>query len=408
MVRENDPSGDGAGARTSSADPGKLLAASRVIPDELRERLAWIRFRLRWDIASFNGVTQEPSRIELDESTLASLAYHGVHNGDQIDAHLSRVAAAFYAVGNAIPAQGPPAPWAINMWMIGDGDLAAQLARWDFPSSPTMNPPPFEFGQCGQMTPGPPDLRSDAERFWDGLRSPPDGRAFVADTSAPPPEQHCGQVRGPDGDWYTIVTRPPPGAPLVVASPPQPVDFGNLDYPLISSGSMLLLGTFPDGSINHAPPGVYQHIGWDEDGRLFAAPEAGQGRPPGLAQPPVSDDPPGFPGNERPGGPAAAGGAELVGGVMAGYSQAADERWANVFQTQPSFYIDPATGERVAVVDAAHAAYNSDGDVVVVPGRLTFDDPERPGFIPTNELDPSSSQPGMSQPWWVTIPTEAD
>ncbi|MGH9214437.1 MAG: hypothetical protein ACRD2C_27780 [Acidimicrobiales bacterium] len=371
------PDGGGATPATSSANPTALLAASQVVQDGLKTRLEDAQFGLHDEIAAFNRLDQSPDLIEADYE-LASLAYHGVRIGDEIDTHLNRVAAAFfeagYPVGDALLACDPPVH---VMWTIGAGSLDAELARWEtVPSSPTTLPPPIEF----------------------------DG----------------DQVLGPDGEWYTVVTRPPPGsAPWLGTSPVQTFDFGNPDYAMGASARMLLLGAAPDPILRFAPPGAYDYVGWDADGNLVVGQNAADQRPPGLRPPHPTDElylpdaPPPPPGVPPPywqpsrGGGAVGGGVDLAQGALAGLGQSAHERYRGVYRTQANFYVDPVSGERVAVVDAAQVYYDADGNVIVQHGRLSFDDPEHP-FVPLDVAEPPSDQAAYRAGSQVVIPVEGD
>ncbi len=369
-----------------------------------------VHTRLQDEINAFNRMSQSPELVQVDTG-LVHMAYHGVRIGDEIDLHLAQVAAAFYAVGEAIPVMGPPGPNGalVPNWVIDDAALDAELARWNERA-------PYEFGTCGAMRPAAPDGRSAFERF---IQEPPDVAGGFA-APPPPPEDHCGQVRGPDGQWYTIATRPPPDAPVLATSPQAPVDFGNPDFHTIWTARGILQGQASDSPLRHAPPGAYDHVGWGPDGRLVVGLDAGANLPPGPRPPlenidpppmPAAPAPPGgapAPGVDRPAGPAVGGGAELAQGVFAGLAQAADERHAGVYQTQTNFYVDPQTGEHVAVVDAAHVLYDEGGDVLVVPGRMDFADPGRPEFVPLDVLYPPGPEPSMSAPNVITIPAEED
>jgi hypothetical protein len=102
-------------------------------------------------------------------------------------------------------------------------------------------------------------------------------------------------------------------------------------------------------------------------------------------------------------------GALLQNG-LAEYLKHSDAEHAGVNRVQTTFYIDPETGERVAVVDAARVFYdNQSGDAIVESGRLSVNEEGEPVIIdrPIGTREhPTSEQPNMGPAGDIRIPAE--
>ena len=89
---------------------------------------------------------------------------------------------------------------------------------------------------------------------------------------------------------------------------------------------------------------------------------------------------------------------EAIGLVQGGLAEAAkgmSARNASVVHTQTTFYVDPRTNQRVAVVDGAQIRYDNDtNDAIVTSGRLHVDDRGRPSLKARPDTN-TSSQPQL-------------
>lgn len=331
------------GTGTASADPARLEAAAQAVPKEVRGRLANAAAGLSDRIATFNAGTQSPERITVSDDLLAGGVARAVGVGRELDGRLVRTAAAFRAAGGGHPPGfvGPVLPGPIRY--LDDATLQAELSRWN------SCPPPIAFHRQ------------------------PDGTFTVT---------------GPDGHEYVMRDGPPPGA-LPLGSRQDVVDLGNPDFGFVMSAAVIigLTGGSTQTLARQAPPSAYEHIHLDENGYAVVGPGVtGHTQPPGSLPVDASTDPP--TGRQLP-----FAGAQLALGGLYEAARHADARWQNVFRTQTTFYVDPATGQRVAVVDAASIRYDNDGnDAIVTSGRLSVDDDGRPTLIePPPEYDPDAT-----------------
>lgn len=350
------------GTGTASADPAKLEAAAQAVPDEVEDALVTGCAGLWEKIATFNGRTQSPHRISVDAEFHAGAMGSAVATGDRLDALLVRVAAAFRTAGSEHPPGfiGPVA--AGGTMFLGEAQLLDALARWN-------NPQPLAF-----------QLRDDGTY----------------------------EVRGPDGHWYVLRDGPPVGG-VPLDRGQQVVDLGNPDYGLVLSAGIIigLTGGSTQPLSRSAPPSAYQYIHLDENGYPIAGSGvAGQSQVP---RPPVLGD---------DGSPPKSG-LDAIGNIQGGLSEASkymDERYRNVYLTQTTFYVDPRTNERVAVVDAASIRYDNDSnDAIVTSGRLATDERGRPALVPRPPMVdpdapycPPAGQPGVGPATQLRIPVGED
>lgn len=311
---------------TASADPARLEAAALAVPEELRTELVDGHQRLGDLLATFSGSTQSPDRIFLNPEYITGWMGRAYERGEELDQRLIRVAAAFRAAGDGRPPGfvGPLAPSAVLF--MDEAALAGELDRWN-------DPQPLEFRQ-----------RDDGGY----------------------------DVRGRDGHWYRVQTGPPIGG-VPLDSRQEVADLGNPDYGLVMGAAITigLTGGSSQPMVRSAPPSAYDHIHLDANGNPVAGPGvtgqslAPRPRPPGDA------------------GAEAADGIGLVEGALHEASQYVDERHRNVYRTQTTYYVDPHSGDRVAVVDAASIRYDNDSnDAIVTSGRLSTDDRGRPELVP--------------------------
>jgi hypothetical protein len=352
-------------AGTSSADPSKLEAASQAVPEELRAALASAHQSLSEKIAVFNRGEQSPERIRVSDDAHAGALQRAVAAGTELDVRLLHTAAAFRAAGGGHPPGfiGPVA--AGGVLYMTDAALQGELARWN-------NPQGLLFTQR------------------------PDGGY---------------DVRGPDGHMYHLRDAPPFGA-VPIARNQQVIDLGNPDFGLVLSAAIIigLTGGSTEPTSRSAPPSAYDYIHLDENGYPVAGPGVtGHSSAPGSL--PASDAPPPDLSTRQ----AAGEGVSLIAGGMYEASKHMDARYQNVFRTQASFYVDPRTGERVAVVDAASIRYDNDSDeAIVTSGRLSVDDRGRPQLIARPpEVDPNAPScptgpqgPTMGPATTIRIPVE--
>lgn len=348
------------------ADVNKLLAASRAVPDVLRQKLGAAPQVLSWAINAFNSAYQEPRILPVSE-LLSQEAGERIREGKRIDEFLARTAEAFRIAGH----RGEPGfigPVNPGIFYADETALLGTLARLNQPL-----PDPF----------GPPG----SDPFADGRMRRRDGHV---------------ELRGPDGQWYVVSTVPPVGA-VLVSNWEGHHDFGNPNYALVVSASSLLLGEWQPIT-RPAPPQAYQHVKFDDDGNVvidipggtgpsepYKKPKGNRPEDPATAPPPLELQP-----GRRP---AVRPMASLLTGLLAGYSQAADSRYSGNMAAQVQYYVDPTTGKRVAVVDAASISYYKN-DPRVYAGRLTFDDKGRPELTPRprDPGEPCVTRPVISNP----------
>lgn len=352
---------------TSSANPSRLEAAAQAVPDELRTALAAAPATLSDRVASFNGGEQSPERISVSADALAGPLASVVARGDELDLHLVRVAAAFRVAGGEGRPPGFVGPVAGGVLQLDDSALLAELARWN-------DPQPLAF------------------------RPGPDGGY---------------EVRGPDGHWYVMQDGPPLGG-VPLDRRQQVIDLGNPHYGFVLSAGALIgvTGGQSQPMSRPAPPSAYEHIQLDENG----FPVVGRGVT-GHTSPPRSL-PPGDPPPDVPEGDARRFAFEGAALALAGIVEAGKyvhARHSNVFRTQTTFYVDPQSGQRVAVVDAASIRYSNDGnEAVVTSGRLSTDDDGRPALVarppdppaPDAPACPSPDQPRIGPATTLHIPLE--
>jgi hypothetical protein len=343
----------GMGARTASADPARLEAAAQAVPAELRAVLAAGPAGLSDAISEFSGGGQSPPRITVSEDELAGALFRVIAQGDALDTFLVRVAAAFRAAGSGLVGPGMPA----GILTLGDAFLTAEMARW-------ANPQEVQF------------------------RVGPDGNY---------------EVLGPDGYWYTMATVPPAGA-TPLATTQQVIDLGNPNWGLmVAAGATIGLtggSTSPDA--RPAPPSAYNYVQFDANGNLVTSPgAAGLTQPPRGLPPDASSDPP--TGRQLP-----FAGAQLALGGFHEAMKYADAEYQNVLSTNTTFYLDPNTGQRVAVVDAASIRYdNGNNEAIITSGRLTVDDQGNPTIVATpTDYDAPDCTGAQERPSEIRIPVE--
>jgi hypothetical protein len=336
----------GMGTRTASADPARLEAAAQAVPAELKSVLAAGPASLSAAISQFSGGGQSPPRITVSEDELAGALSRVVAQGDGLDTFLARVAAAFRLAGSGLV--GPVAPGSPNLFIMDDALLTAEMARWANPQGVQ-----FRVGADGNY-----------------------------------------EVLGPDGYWYSMATVPPAGA-TPLATTQQVVDLGNPNWGLmVAAGATIgLTSGSTQPNARPAPPSAYNYVQFDENGNLVAGPGATGHTP--LLQPPAMGD---------------AHGVELVQGGLYEASKYMDSRYQNVLSTNTTFYVDPATGQRVAVVDAASIRYdNGSNDAIITSGRLTVDEQGNPTIVATpTDYDAPDCTGAQERPTEIRIPLEED
>lgn len=344
---------------TASANPAKLEAAAQAVPEEVKSDLQSSVESLIEQINTFNRGTQQPERIAVSSESHAGSMALVYSRGNQLDEHLRHVAAAFRTAGGSHPEDfiGPVAP---GLMFMDDAALQAELDRWNTPQS-------LEF-------------------------RPTDDGGY--------------EVQGPDGHWYTVQEVPPLGAPPLGQNQ-EVVDFGNPDYGMVLSAGIIigLTGGSTSPASRPAPPSAYEYIHLDENGYPVAGSDVtGHSVAP---RDPLAGD-------------AGTTGADGIGLVQGGLSEASnyvDDRYRNVYQTQTTFYVDPVTNERVAVVDAASIRYDNDtNEAIVTSGRLSTNDDGQPTIVPRpNDPDPDAAscptddgQPSVGPASELRIPVEDD
>ncbi|HEY7072563.1 MAG TPA: hypothetical protein VH479_20715, partial [Acidimicrobiales bacterium] len=314
--------------------------------------------------------------------------------GNELDTRLVRVAAEFrraggYRAGVPWGWQGPVAPGAPasgpgdppGTRYMDDAALQAALGMWAHPG-PLVG--------AGALS-GPSTVR----RRDDGQT----------------------EIRGPDGFPYVVSATPPPGATPVGRSQVT-VDFTNPDTGVgmaaaVTNGAM---GGSTDDHGWFAPASAYRYVQFDENGMPVLGPGAGVRDPAvpdpgagGLVTPgdlqgtqetgrytgePGSTAPPPYAGGmpKELKGPLgygrgrAAAPLGLVNALAEGV-KAANLRNKNIVHTQTSYYVDPRSHQRIAVVNAA---------------RITFEKPY--------DSDPSAANDNLRYivVRWGQLTTEAD
>jgi hypothetical protein len=356
---------------TASADPAKLEKAAAAVPAEVKDALeqAVVHGNLASEIARFTSAPQNPLRLSISAEGLVGALATARSTGNELDARLVQIAAEFRRAGGeraGVPWgwQGPVAPGApasgpgdpAGTVYVDDAALQAALAKWAHPG-PMVG--------AGALS-GPSTIRRRA-----------DGRT---------------EIRGPDGAWYIVSATPPPGT-TPLGRYQTTVDFTNpsAGVGIAAAGTYAGIGgsTNPRGA--YAPPEAYGYVRFDENGMPVVGPGGGAGQLPlrapgvgGLVKPgdvqgtkapgrytgePGSTAPPPAAGGEPPAlegplgtrrGRIASGGALI--NVFAEMAKAANIRNKNIVHTQTSYYVDPRTGQRVAVVNAARITYEKPYD----------------------------------------------
>jgi hypothetical protein len=348
----NTSDGGGIVTRTASANPAKLEAAARAVPGELRAELEAAGGTLRDAVATFNSGVQRPDRLSVNGWTADNLTLV-VSTGEELDQRLLRIAAAFRAAGDEV--EGPLIE---NVLVLDDAALLAQVESWDQPYD-------VEFRQ-----------RDDG----------------------------AYEVLGPDGNWYRVAAYPPTNGHYLGGTE-QVVDFGNPDWGMNVAAAFTIgvTGGATNPQSQYAPPSAYEHIHFDENGHVVAGPEVtGHAVPPGSL-------PPGDAGTPDDARTAAVDASLLALAGLAEASKHTHTQYANVHQTQTSFYFDPAIGEHVAVVDAANIHYDNDtNEAVVRYGRLAADEDGEPMIVPPPDDPDGVNCPPLGSPSEVRIAVEDD
>jgi hypothetical protein len=347
------------GNGTASADPARLEAAALAVPEELRAELIRGHQRLEDLLETFAGSTQSPDRIFINPDYITGWMGRAYGRGAELDERLIRVAAAFRAAGDGRP-PGFIGPLPPSVLYMGDAALQGELDRWN-------NPQPLEF-------------------------RPRDDGGY--------------DVRGRDGHWYRVAIAPPLGG-IPLDRRQEVADLGNSEYGLaavITGGVIGFLGGSTSPTSRPAPPSAYDYIHLDQNGNPVAGPgvtgyTATQGSlPPGDAPPeemtaPYPAPPGAPPPPDRSLALAKGEGSGMIAGAITEAGKYADEQHRNVFQTQTTYYVDPHSGERVAVVDAASIRYDNDtNEAIVTSGRLSTGDRGQPELVPQspNPSDPNA------------------
>lgn len=338
---------------TSSADPAQLEAAAAAVPADVASGLQWEPDTLADLLVRFARGEQVPERISVDPQHHMDILRAAIGGGEGIDAELVRVAAAFRTAGNG--ATRPPGfigPWMPSRILsMDDGALQSAVSAWLGPTTADVS------------------FRKGAGGAW--------------------------EVRGPDGNWFRMVDSPPPGA-LPLDQVEKTVDFANPDFGMVLSAFILigLTGGQTQPMDRAAPREAYQYIHFDDQGYPVAGPDvAGLSQP---VRPPVLGD-------------ASVSKIEAIGMVQGGLAEAAkgmSARNASVVHTQTTFYVDPRTNQRVAVVDGAQIRYDNDtNDAIVTSGRLHVDDRGRPSLVARPDAN-TSSQPSIGPSTTLRIPAK--
>jgi hypothetical protein len=344
------------GTGTASADPGKLEAAARAVPDELRTALSTGVPELNEKIARFNSGPQSPVRVTVDGDLHAGAMGRALAVGEEIDVRLIRVASAFRIAGGGRP-PGFVGPIAPGLMFLDDAALQAEVRRWK------------------DRQPLAPRRRDDG----------------------------TFEVRGPDGRWYAVRDWPPPGA-MALDRTQQVTDFGNPEWGMAVGTAFFLgaTGVETDPESRWAPRDAYDHLRLDENGYPVAGPGI-TGRSPEPGDLPPSDAPPP---NMGPRVAAFEGVAALGAGAVE-VGKHWDAKHKNILRTQSSFYVDPQTGQRVAVIDAASIHYDNDNnEAIVTSGRLSTDGHGRPRLIRRPDFCPAPGQPQAGPAPELRIPAE--
>lgn len=354
------------GTGTASANPARLDAAARAVPDETRARLASASATLSERIAAFNRGTQSPERIRVSADLLAGAVARAVGVGEELDARLVRTAAAFRAAGAGQPPAftGPALP---GLMFLDDARLEAEIAAW------TNCPWLLTFDRRG------------------------DGTLVLL---------------GPDSQEYVMRDAPPPGA-LPLGASQDVVDLGNPEFGFGQAASITvgLAGGQVQRPLRYPPPEAYEHIRLASDGRPVLA---GAATPVGEPVPGMPPDGPAEPPGGNYGWSAIASTAQVG---LAGFREGMkfrDMRWRNVVRAQATYYVDPTTGERVAVVDAARIQYDDGAnEAIVTSGRLSISERGRPVLIePPPDNDPDApacpTGPPTGPPRTLRVPLEEE
>lgn len=340
------------------ADVAKLLTASRAVPDLLRQTLDLAPQRLSTDIEDFNSATQEPRVIARVPEELSEEARVRISEGEGIDTFLARTAEAFLIAGHSGRPPGfigPVVPGSVAHTDIVYADeqkLSKTLEKLNRPLSDPL-----------------PTLLADETFPDDGKMRRRDGKT---------------EIKGPGGQWYVVSTTIPYRGALI-SSWEGPHDFGNSHLWLEGSAHVVTLGEVE--SVRPAPPRAYQHITFDINGNALIEIPA----KPAPLQPykPPPGDAPADPATADRGARVGAR-VDLFSGALAGFSQGAHLRYSGNMAARVQYYVDPSTGQRVAVVDAVSIGYNDDNDPVVATGRMTFDERGHPSIVarPPDPGDP--------------------
>jgi hypothetical protein len=394
----------------ASADPQKLEDAAAAVPAVVTQALeqAVTHGGLAAKINQFAQYTQDPFRVRVDSGELVGALASASTKGNELDNRLVRIAAEFRRAGGS-----RPVPWG-----------------WQGPVVPGAS----------AVSPAPNTRYMDDAALRGGLNEW--GRNHGLQFRKR--EDEKVEMRGPDGNPYLVVGSPPQGTPPV-GSNEGAIDFTNPVAGVSISMAVVngALGGTTDPFI-YAPREAYNHVQLDPNGIPIIGPNAGDHSQPlprpvaGLAKPgdvnqplprPNPDEEPTVPwrkgeqalpwrSSSAPGwwrGPSEAppglrwepipgtrdplntprgrraAGIALVG-ALAEAAKHTNVRNKNIFRARTTFYVDPRTGQRVAVVDVASITYekrDDDGDpatdprqhVVVRWGRLTTDELGRPTVV---------------------------
>lgn len=336
---------------TSSADPAQLEAAAQAVGADVMAQLDTAADDLADLLTRFSRGYQMPELVKVDTVHHMGMLRWAIEEGKAIDTELVRVAAAFRTAGRRRERPpgfiGPFMP--SRVLTLDDGQLSSAVAAWKGPVTADL-----------------------------GFRKGADGRY---------------EVRAPDGNWYVMVDTPPSGAPRL-AQVEKTVDFENPDFGMVLSAFILigLTGGQTQPMDRAAPRRAYDYIHLDDQGYPVAGPEiVGLSQP---TRPPVLGD-------------ASVSKIEAIGLVQGGLAEASkgmSAANASIVHTQTTFYVDPATNRRVAVVDAAQIRYDNDtNDAIVMSGRLHVDDRGRPSIAPRPA---SGTGPVFTPPTTLRIPAK--
>lgn len=321
---------------TASANPTKLEQAAAMVPAEVKGALeAAVTYgHLASKFDQFTSAAQEPVRLRVDREAHVGALATARSIGNEIDTRLVRIASEFRVAGGT-PGH-PIFPPSTSTLVVDEAKVGAGLNQWGLAQGP-------EFRQRG------------------------DGKF---------------EMLGPDGSWYVVSASPPIGAPALGTSEGT-IDFENPQAGVEISAAVIngMFGYSRGPQVRAPGRATYDHLHFDENGipivtdvpgdqRLPQVPPGAPGRGP-EKPPPMRPEPlhprVGYGVQPKPGP------GFVVGAIAEGLKHA-DAANVNIARTHTTFYMDPVTGQRIAVVNAAAIRYdNETGEGIVSWGRLSID-----------------------------------